>query len=209
VATRESFLANHPNFRQMGREDRQKWLARHPELAAIWRRINDGSTPNTGGSSNNDTAGAVNFDTGPPVWDPVAAPAAPAYVPYYGDIDQEQQADESDWLDFSATSNEAKNRAEIDFTRNERDINEEAPNLYRRILNNSAGRGMAFSTGYATQDSEARRNIATTLSDLLSNKTNTIASIEAAIARRKAAYEKANASRLVRRAGRAAGNPYA
>jgi len=49
-----------------------------------------------------------------------------------------------------------------------RDINQEAPNVYRSILNNAAGRGMAFSSGYGYNYGQAANQMANQKANLTS-----------------------------------------
>lgn len=217
ATTRAQFLANNPAFAKMSAKERDTWLKNHPDAAAIWRRLTDGDPSNNNpGAAPAPAAPApaapaapVNYDVPTPVWDPVAAPAAPTYLPYFGDLDQEEADEDAQFNVFSNDTEAQRNNAMLQWTQADRDINEAAPALYRRILNSSAARGMAYSTGQATQDSEARSSVARSLSDILTQRNTTFANLDAALATARGNRENSRARRAQRRAARAAGNPYA
>jgi hypothetical protein len=204
VVTRAEFLRNNPNFAKMGSAERQKWLARHPDAAAVWRRINSGG----GGESAGPASPPTNYNDGPPVWDPVAV-VQPQGLPYYTDIDSEEADDVSDLNEFSSDTEAQKQQALMQWTTQERDINTAAPALYRRILNSSASRGMAHSSGHAYQDQQARSDVARSLSDIATTRNSSLARFAQMLAERQANFQRRQSLRAQRRASRAAGNPYA
>lgn len=212
MANQLSFLNNHPvfaNYYYTGKTAKMnEWLRNHPQAAAQWTAVNQPWEPFPTAAPAPEPSSS-NFDQGPPVYTPAPEPEPPAYVPYFGDIDTEENEDDWNFSRFLQDAQDQENQAVQRWTTADRDVREAAPAIYRRILNTNAARGTAFSSQQNLQDTEARSNVSRSLSDLLNTLTSTRSSIEGRRTTERSAREARRARRAQRRAERAAGNPYA
>lgn len=136
---------------------------------------------------------------------PVVSPEVLTALPYYGDLDEEESFAEQEYNAETQNATADETSALARWMSGTRDVEEEAPGIYRRILNNNAARGMAFSSGFAKQDEDARRGVAQTLAGLLDEKTSVL---NASNLRKMQALERRNSKRASvarRKAERAAG----
>lgn len=210
-----SFLNNHPvfaNYYYSGQTRRaNEWLRNHPDAAARWAAAQTAQNNYRIEVPAGPEPSSSNFDQGPPVYAPAPAPEPepPAYVPYFGDIDQEETEDDWSLSQFMQDAQDQENQAVQRWTTSDRDVREAAPAIYRRILNTNAARGTAFSSQQNLQDTAARSGVSRTLADLANQLTTARSSIEGRRTTARSAREARRARRAERRAARAAGNPYA
>lgn len=78
---------------------------------------------------------------------------------------------------FAYQANQARNNLERDYTTGKRQVSEEQPNNQRRLLENYAGRGMAYSSGYAYDQGELGRTYANQLGQLEEGRTGGLADL--------------------------------
>lgn len=78
---------------------------------------------------------------------------------------------------FAYEANRARNNLERDYTMGKRQVAEEQPNNQRRLLENYAGRGMAYSSGYNYDQGELGRQYANQLGELESGRSGGLADL--------------------------------
>lgn len=125
----------------------------------------------------------------PPVTDPTQYQYDLAYDSQLAD---EEGAAYSDFNDAATQAAIDDSAAQLDWTNTTKGINDQAPAIYRRLLNDSAARGLAYSTGYQNQQSEAQNSIANSLSQADSSRAARLAANQ----QRRAAAEARRNERL-------------
>jgi hypothetical protein len=159
VATRDQFLSSHPYLANTYGKARKKFLNNHPIINAAWRQLGGAPAPAPTGT----------YDAGPPVPDPQSYGTAGNYnwgLGYDEDLDAEETQARGSLADLLTQTQSDDNNAMFDWTTQTRAVNENAPTLYRRLLNNFAGRGMAYSSGYNTENQSAHNDVAGQLTNL-------------------------------------------
>lgn len=129
----------------------------------------------------------------PPVFDPStygAASPATYNLGYDSELDSEETAARGQLASTLTELGLNDANTELNYTTQKRAVDQAAPAIYRRLLNDSAARGMAYSSGYAYQNQEAQNQIADQLNQLATERA---ASLGANTARRATAQSNLDA----------------
>lgn len=102
-----------------------------------------------------------------------------------------------------------RNNANMDTTNTLRSIDEEAPNVYRRLLNNYAGRGLAYSSGYGYAYGDQANQIANSKSKAQSALASLLAGYDAENQAENSDYQLTLDELLAEQAAKNAANPTA
>ena len=81
---------------------------------------------------------------------------------------------------YNANYNKGVNQANLNYVTQRRAEDEALPGTLRQDLNNFAGRGMAYSSGYGSSVGAIQRNYSDRLADLLGTKAQTLSDLRSA-----------------------------